>query len=226
MITGGDCALGAAIATSLIAIGARIMLFGPEQTILEAIRAKLGEQCRFVAGSLTDEDALELTAAVAAEAWGQIDALVSLPPAPPPSAFADRVETFSQTVEAAVGAAFIANKTLGAHLQRSGGGAIVNIASSTTGQSQTGEETSAAAIVMMTRSLACEWGGYGIRVNAVTGAPASPPVEDDPVLVLADTIPDSVTDLSGVAETVLFLLSGASSYVTGAAFVVGRSAGS
>jgi NAD(P)-dependent dehydrogenase (short-subunit alcohol dehydrogenase family) len=225
VITGGDCALGAAIATALIAMGARVMLFGPDQTILEAIASQLGEMCRWLAGSLTDEAAVGRAAEAAAKAWDQIDALVSLPPAAPSSAFADPIATFDEGVDDAVTAAFIANKAVGAYLQRSGGGAIVNIAALGPRHTYTGEETSVGALVMMTRSLACEWAGYGIRVNAVTGAPTLSPFAQDSLPTRSNGAKGSGPDLSSVAETVRFLTSDASSYVTGAAFVVGRSPG-
>lgn len=65
---------------------------------------------------------------------------------------------------------FFLSQHLAKHMREHGGGAIVNIASQAGLVALPGESSycsAKAAVVHLTRCLAVEWGGYGIRVNAV-----------------------------------------------------------
>ena len=85
-----------------------------------------------------------------------------------------------------------------------------------------------AAVIMLTKSLAVEWAGHGIRVNAIApGYIVTPPViklgEDDPQrwAAMMSRVPmgraGEPEELQGAA---LFLASRASSYMTGNVLVI------
>jgi NAD(P)-dependent dehydrogenase (short-subunit alcohol dehydrogenase family) len=69
---------------------------------------------------------------------------------------------------------------------------------------------------MLTRTLACEWSGHGIRVNAIAAGPtegtASRAIERTPL--------GRVVSAQDVAETAAFLLSPDAGYVTGSVITV------
>ncbi len=136
-------------------------------------------------------------------------------------------------------AAFFLARELGAGMER--GGAIVNVASVAARRGDNPEvlcyAASKAALLAVTRSLAHAFGPRGVRVNAVLPGLLDPPMQDG--------VLDRVSELRGVprdelergrvapvvlerragsarecAESIAFLLSGASSYVTGQALSV------
>lgn len=84
-----------------------------------------------------------------------------------------------------------------------------------------------AALVQLTRNLACEWARDGIRVNAVapwyTWTPLAQPVLEQESYrnsILERTPLGRIADASEVASAVAFLCLGAASYVTGQCLAV------
>ncbi len=100
-------------------------------------------------------------------------------------------------------------------------GVILNIASTCGVRGSPGEVAYAAAngaIVALTRSLACEIGPEGIRVNALLVAWASnafDPNDPDQAAHLPQFPLRRVTDVSEIAQAALYLCSSAASGITG-----------
>jgi len=121
---------------------------------------------------------------------------------------------------------FITCQAFGRALLERGGGNIVNIASMSGNaivnypQKQSAYNSSKAAVSALTRSLAVEWGGRGVRINAL-----SPGYVDTPLNHLKahmhetwkrDTVLGRFATPEEVAAAVVFLLSDESSYFLGA----------
>ncbi len=118
---------------------------------------------------------------------------------------------------------------VGMVMAKSGGGAIVNIASAAaflSFPSRSGYVASKAGLVGLTRAAAMELGPFGIRVNAIApgsvATPFSAQVADDPYFMrLEEETPLGRIGQPGeIASTVEFLLGPASSYITGAVIPV------
>lgn len=112
-----------------------------------------------------------------------------------------------------------------------GRGAIVNIASisatiANRNLTQAQYNSSKAAVVHLTKSLAVEWAPLGVRVNAVSPGYTLTPMNRRPevadlVAEFADTTPlGRLAEPDEIAGPVLFLLGPAASYITGVDLLV------
>jgi NAD(P)-dependent dehydrogenase (short-subunit alcohol dehydrogenase family) len=239
IVTGASRGIGAAIATLAGARGFSVAVnfFGEKEarSVVEQIISAGGRACAIQADVGREEDIVRLFSTAERE-LGPIKALVNN--AAITGGFA-RVESVSSEMLARVMAVNVSGAILCAReavrrmsTQRGGsGGGIVNMSSRAAHTGAPGEwvhyAASKGAIDSFTIGLAREVAAEGIRVNAVapglieTGLHAANG-EPDRLLRLAATMPMERpgTPLE-VAEAVLWLLSRAASYITGAILEVG-----
>lgn len=176
LITGGAAGIGAATAELFVREGAAVWLVDRDQPALQATLARLdtGAGAGRVGGSVADvADAEAAAAAVEAAlaAFGRLDILVN-------NAAMRRYKYLEATtpedwqVMAAVNLGGVANFCRAAlpALRASGQGSIVNVSScyAETGRPNMGlYDATKAGQLAMTRTLAFEEAGHGVRVNAV-----------------------------------------------------------
>lgn len=129
-------------------------------------------------------------------------------------------------------AAWLCSRAVLPHMLETGRGSIVNIASLHARLTQKGMFPYAAAksgLIGLTRSMALEVAGSGVRVNAVSPGyvrtdivrrhfDALPPADEQATLAVQPL--GRMADPREIAEVVLFLASPAASYVTGADWAV------
>lgn len=230
LVTGAGSGIGRAVALALAADGARIIAADIDAGAANAVARELGE--RGVAASFDVRDLAATRAALADHAsLGPIDGLVC-------SAGTSRATPAERLEEAqwdlildinAKGSFFSAQAVATGMIERRHG-AIVFISSLNGKGGHPGRAhycASKAAVEGLTRDLACEWGRFGIRVNAV-----APNVTDTPLVrggLPARFIDDVIVDRTPlgrmalpeeIAAACLFLLSDAASYITGAVLPV------
>jgi NAD(P)-dependent dehydrogenase (short-subunit alcohol dehydrogenase family) len=171
-ITGAAQGIGRRIAEVLAQRGYRLALNDlrmPDATI-QSIRSVGGEAIGY-AGNVADESIVAGFVRAVHDAWGPADVLVNnagislIAPAEATSAAGYR-----RVLEVNLVAPFLLAKAFGAEMLARGRGSIINVASiaGLVGiADRAAYNASKHGLVGLTRTLAAEWGGRGVRVNAV-----------------------------------------------------------
>lgn len=231
VITGGGTGLGREMALRLARLGASITVCGrreePLQQTADDIR-NAGGKAEGVSCNIREWDSVAAFFEEAEQRQGNVTRLIN-------NAAANFLSPthrlspngFDAIVKTNLYGAFYCTRWCGERwIERGEKGAILSI---TTTYAETGSAfvvpsaTSKAGIVALTRSLAAEWGTYGIRLNAISPGPfptegawkrlvPDPSMEEQwrrriPLERFGE--PDELTDLAA------FLLSDASTYMTG-----------
>lgn len=175
LITGASGGFGQASAKGLAKAGAKVMLTGRSVDKLEPVANAIqeaGYSAAFVAGQPDDPDDTNRIVEETVEQFGGIDILIT-------SAGLSRIhpitefplEEFEEIMDVNVKGTWLMSREVGRVMIEQGRGGKVILVSSTRGllgmKNYTGYATSKGAVHVLTRSLACEWGEYGINVNAI-----------------------------------------------------------
>jgi len=244
LVTGGATGLGEAIARVLAAAGAAVTIGDIDIAGAQRVAGEIGGQARALALDVTDAD----SAAAAVAAIPGLDILVNNAGTyqEAGSILDQSHDSWRRSIEVNFVGVFNCCKPAAAAMVAAGaGGTIVNISSvdGILACLGTGYDSAKAAVIHFTKSLAVDLAPHSIRVNCV--APGIVPV---PTLARIQSgelpplwpVDSSTTGLMGplmkqrsrnvplgrpgtpdeIANTVLFLTSAASSYVTGQTIVV------
>lgn len=236
LITGASSGIGRATAVQLTEAGARLALValpGPALHETAMHCRMLGGEAIAIEADVRDADAVE-RAFAEAEAFGAVDAVFS---AAGTSTVVPAIECSDDQWERQLGV----NLTGTFHVVRAaarlmvarGRGAIVTTASELAITGQAGYvayTASKGGVLAMTRALAAELAPHGVRVNAICPGTVDTPLlaaefalADDPALERASTergiALGRIAKPEEIAKVVAFLLSDASSYITGTQLV-------
>jgi len=176
IVTGAGRGIGREIARTLARAGADIAVAEIEANIgdcLDEIRA-LGRRAMLVPTDVRQVPSVEAMAAQVVAQFGKIDILVNnagIARNTPAEDTPD--EEWLNIVDVNLNGVFWCCRAVGRHMLARGSGAIVSIASMSGSvvnkpQPQAAYNASKAAVVMLTKSLAAEWAGRGLRVNCVS----------------------------------------------------------
>lgn len=233
LITGASKGIGEAAARMLARQGAHVVINSRKaeelKPVAEAI-AQAGGACDFIAGNVGDTAfCTELVAEVVKRAGG-LDILVNNAATNP--VYGPVVQTegwaFDKIMSVNVKSPFELARLAYPHMKARGGGSIVNISSVAGDTPDPGlgiYSVSKAALNMLTKVLAKEWGIDGIRVNAV--APGLIKTKFSEALwqnekMLNSFLRHMALPRMGTSEEmaalILFLASPASAYCTGTIF--------
>jgi 3-oxoacyl-[acyl-carrier protein] reductase len=233
LVTGGAGGIGLTICEALLESAGRVFLHDlPTSDGASKARSlcqRFGDgRGTFVAGDLNNLAALKRESATLAAEVDGFDFLVNnaaIDPVAPIEAYSLKDFLAVQTINAH--AAFILCQTLAPYMKRKGGGAIVSVMSvvlSGGWPEKVPYAMSKGALLGLTRSLARELGPSNILVNAVS--PGAIPTEmehkhyangraaHDQWVISKQSLPFR-SDIRDVADTVLYLLSPLSRFITG-----------
>jgi NAD(P)-dependent dehydrogenase (short-subunit alcohol dehydrogenase family) len=221
IVTGGSRGIGAAIANGFARVGAQVLAVARSTER----PTRLLSEVAYASCDVTATAAFEAVCGDVARRTGRLDILVNAAAVSLPPKQAGELERFDDTIDANLRAVYAACLSAASQMERSGGGAIINITSinSVLGfPANPGYVASKGGLRMLTRALAIDLAPNRIRVNALapgyirTAMTATSYA--DPVL-RADRLDRMIIqrwgepdDLVGAA---IFLASPASSYVTG-----------
>lgn len=223
LITGSTSGIGRAAAEQFGAAGAHVIVTGRDETrgheVVDTITSG-GGQARFIAADLsTSEGADEL-----AEDGGRVDVLVNNAGIFPFGATHELpLEDLKAVLAFNIAAPFTLTARLVPGMIERGSGAIVNVSTMVASFGLPGMSAygaSKAALELLTKTWAAEYGPSGIRVNAVSPGPTRTPgtaVMGDGIDQLAATLPlGRAADAREIADAIVYLASEKASFINGA----------
>ena len=231
IVTGASSGLGERFVRVLLAAGASVVAVARRADRLAAL-AEEDDRVLAVTADVAVPDQVDRIVPAALERFGRVDVLVNNAglgkPAP---AVTEDLTDFRYTLEVNLVGAFHLARRAAAPMLEVGSGSIVNVSSilglvAAWPIPDASYSSSKAALVGLTRDLACQWAGKGVRVNALAPGffPSEGTVEmtdEASARYLKTGCPmrrmGRPEELDGA---LLFLASGASSYMTGQVLTV------
>jgi NAD(P)-dependent dehydrogenase (short-subunit alcohol dehydrogenase family) len=233
LVTGGMSGIGEATARAYAAAGANVVLTGRDEgrgrRIVESL-AKEGARARFVRADLELLEDVERLA----EEVEHVDVLVNNAGVFPFGATHEvDGELFDATFALNVRAPFFLTGAFAPRMAANGGGAIVNVTTMVASFGAPGMAlygSTKAALELLTKAWAAEYGPQGVRVNAIAPGPTRTPGTEpmgEALDELATTLPlGRPATPEEIASAALYLGSDEASYVNSAILAVdgGRTA--
>jgi len=238
LVTGGSSGIGAGAAYSLAEQGAAVAVHGIDlaeaETVVAEIRAR-GGRAIALAGPIQDARTSVDAVAATLEAFGRLDILVTSAGI---QRYGDAVSTDESTWDEvfAVNAkgVYLAAHAALPHIRQSPAGSVVIVASVQAAASQANVvayTASKGALVAMTRGMAIDEAGYGVRVNSLSPGSVDTPMLRHSAAMFSDGTPEAVertvanwgsahalgrvATIDEVGAVISFLASPRASFVTG-----------
>ena len=231
LVTGGATGIGLASAVALSREGVKVIVSGRRTEVAEAALAEIrqgGGDAIFIQADVSQSSAAESLLARAAAHWGQLDFLVNNagiegPGFIPCAEYSE--DDWDEVLAINLKGTWLCMKYAIPYLLKQPGGAIVNISSVggvNGGSLGVAYHASKHGVLGVTRAAAIEYGGRGLRVNAV--APGAFPTAMTQRLFPGETKHDAVAAsnpmkrwgrIEEVAGAVVWLCSPAAGYVNG-----------
>lgn len=227
LVTGAASGIGQGAAAYFTSAGARVIVTDrDEDQLKDAWRG--GPHVEALHLDVTDERQCTEVVSASVEALGGLDGVFNSAGISDVVAKAldIAIDDWQRVVDVNLRGSFIVARAAGRHMIAGGGGSIV-LVSSVNGISGIPRRhaygPAKAAIAQLGRTLACEWGAHGVRVNALAPTYVRTPMIDrlaaegkiDIARLERRTPMARIGEVEDVAQAAGFLLSDLSSYITG-----------
>lgn len=235
IVTGAATGIGQATARSLAEQGAALALWDIDADAVATAAlqlAQLGSNCIGIGADVSSEVAVEQALAQTIDALGGIDGAFNNAGIGAPTVALDEIaeSDFDRMLAVNLKGVWLCMKHQIRHMKTNGGGAIVNnasVAGLVGFQGQSAYAASKHGVVGLSKSAAVECAQANIRINAICpGAVRTPILQHLEAAGVTDAMLSSmspqnrIAEPKEIAEAVIWLLSGKSSFVTGAAIPV------
>jgi len=232
VVTGGARGIGLAVALWFLSHGHRVALIDIDSATLASTEAALADPDHVLAvrGDVSQPDQVEAAMAAVVARFGRIDALVNNAGV---AVFKPILQTswaeWRHVLGTNLDGAFLCTQMAAPVMLKTGGGAVVNIASISGLRASTlrvAYGTSKGALIHLTKQQAIELGNAGIRVNCVAPGPVDTEMAKlvHSVAIRSDyydTIPlNRYGTPEEIANAVGFLCSTAAAYINGQVLAV------
>jgi NAD(P)-dependent dehydrogenase (short-subunit alcohol dehydrogenase family) len=236
LVTGSTSGIGAAIAEAFGRCGASVMVTGRDEDRGNEVCQKIqstGGRAEFLAGNVTDSGFCNQLVQVTAERFGGLDVLVNSAGIIYHAIAEETTDRqWHDTLAANVNGTFFSCRAAIPVMREGGGGVIINIASDA---GLTGSPhlvaycTSKGAVIQMTRAMAIDHGGEGIRMVALCPGDVDTPMlrgefadrgisAETGLRQSAESVPlGRVCSREEVASLALYVASDAARFMTGTA---------
>ena len=242
LITGALTGIARATALAFAQKGARIIASGRHDEAGAALVAELraaGAEAEFIRADVRHEDDVHALVDKTVERFGRLDIAVNAAgtEGKPGPATEQTAESYAATFDTNVLGTVLSMKHELRVMQAQRSGSIVNISSTFGHEGGAGASIYAAskhAVEGLTKSVALEAGGYGVRINAIAPGPINTGMLDrftggaDGKAYMATLNPlKRIGQPDEIAHAILFITSDEASFVTGHILTVdgGKSAG-
>jgi NAD(P)-dependent dehydrogenase (short-subunit alcohol dehydrogenase family) len=235
LVTGGSRGLGKQMARSLTEAGAEVAVVSRRADDAEAaaseIQTSAGQSCRAYACDVTVPEEVETLVSKVLKDLGRIDVLVNNAGINIRGAIEKlSLEEFRRVQETNVTGPWLLCRALATHFKERRRGRVINVGSTLSVVSmpdRTPYATSKGAILQLTRTLALEWGPFGVTVNCILPGPFATEM-NQPLLADPKAYQEFISrvplgrwaDLEEIGGLVVFLAGDASSFITGAAIAI------
>jgi galactose dehydrogenase len=175
LVTGGGSGVGAALVEGFLRQGARVTFIDiaeeESRSLCDRLAAETGRRPNYIAADLRHVEATKAAADAAVAALGSIQVLVNNAARDDRQALEDVTEeSWDESLSVNLRHLFFISQAVAPHMQRAGGGSIINLSSIAFMLNMPeipAYATAKAGIIGLTKSLAGKLGPGNIRVNAV-----------------------------------------------------------
>ena len=232
IVTGASRGIGRAIAEAFVREGAKVVICGRKQEVLDQVAREIGPAVRPIACHVGRPEQIQNLVDSTTREFGRIDVLVNNAAtniAQEPCLDVDETK-FDKMVEINLKSAFRLIRQIGPGMCQRGSGSIINVASISGLRPQYYGllySMTKAALIMMTQSYALELGPKGVRVNAIAPGLVQTALseyywrdEKQLAKVISKQPVQHIGLPAEIAEIAVLLASDGGSYITGQTIVV------
>jgi NAD(P)-dependent dehydrogenase (short-subunit alcohol dehydrogenase family) len=238
LVTGGGSGIGRAIATRFASEGAAVVVFDVDLAAGEAVLRELegsGLSAIFIHGDVSSSDDCERAVRDVSDHFGRLDILVNNAGIIHRASVLDLSEDdWDRAMAVNVKSVYLMSRYAIPMMADTGGGSIVNIGSGwglVGGGRAVAYCASKGAVVQLTRAMAIDHGGQGIRVNCLCPGDTDTDMLRSEAAQLGQPVDSFLTEAAmrplgrmgtpdDIADAALYLAGDGSSFITGTTLVV------